>query len=58
MHVFVGTDAYLRGRQTEVIMGRFKGVSVERGEERLMVVLWLVRKGEDVPLIHQKLVGN
>ncbi len=37
VHVFVGTGAYLRGRQTEVIMGRFKGVRVERGEERLMV---------------------
>jgi hypothetical protein len=37
VHVFVGTGAYLRGRQTEVIMGRFKGIRVERGEERLMV---------------------
>jgi hypothetical protein len=31
VHVFVGTGAYLRERQTEVIMGRFKGVRVEKG---------------------------
>jgi hypothetical protein len=37
VHVFVGTGAYVKGRQTEVIVGRFKGVRIEGGEERFMV---------------------
>jgi len=31
VHVFVGTGAYVKGRQTEVIVGRFKGVRIEGG---------------------------
>jgi hypothetical protein len=31
VHVFVGTGAYVKARQTEVIVVRFKGVRIEGG---------------------------
>ncbi len=56
VHVFVGTGAYVKGRQTEVIVGRFKGVRIEGEEERSWFVRWWGRKGAGVPRIRHRLV--
>ncbi len=54
--VFVGTGKGVPGNKAFPIKGRFKGVRVENGEERIWFVLSLeVRKGGVLPF-HESLV--